>query len=1108
VTEGIRYGTPIVAPEAPTRVGYVFNSWGVGAGDTMPSGDKTYTAIWTAISYAVSFELNYVGAPQNTQVSQTYDQTYVLPSIPSRAGYTFVGWFDTTTGGHQILASTVVVEISTHALYAHWQANVYSVSFNANYTGSPAAESIQQTYDQSYVVPSTLPTRTGYTFLGWFTGATFGTKIDASSTVLITSTQILYAHWQVNQYTVTFVLNNGQSNVMGTYDFNTTINNAPQPTKSGYLFEQWQPNIAIVQGDATYEAQWSLITYDITYDLKSGTMPAGSSNPVSYTIESSAFSLAAPNRTGYTFAGWTGTALSQATVSVSIPNGSMGQRGYTATWTANTYAIVLNANGGQVSGGANMSHTYGIQTLLPDSGTTSKTGSTFEGWYEAADLSGSQVSFITATSLWSGTRTLYAKWSLINYSLTYTALNSTTHTNPNSYTYGQSITLSDPTARLGYSFTGWYVDNVKVTSVNTLAARNLAVEARWSIVSYNITYYLNNGTNNLANPSTYNVTDSVSLASPTRTGYQFDAWYSDVSLSLASKITGTAIATGSTGAKSFYAKWVPNTLMVQFNANLGSGTMTAQTLTYDTTQSLNTNTFTRTGYSFNGWSRTSSGAKAYSDGGSILNPVTEGSLTLYALWTPLSYSITYDLHGGSGSGGNPVSYNIESATITLANATHSSSGYHFAGWYTDTNYTTSTTGIPSGSYGNRTFHAKWVNYGVVTVVNNGNNTFTISRSGGTDGTQVVSYRTLNGSAIGGTHFTHVQSTATIPHGQSSVTVTVTEQGVTAMYGNYVATAYSNVNRVYSLEIYEISGGATLSSTSRATRTLTTTSGYTIDSGYLNNYRQIDATYDSKRIWEDTAGYNGSVEIGLYASVLNNGAFPAMVQSYLQATASGMKVQLSSFKATDDGWPMHRYVLFSNSTGSKYFSSNKNGYVPNLPSGTYYAMVYGLSSDNTDAYTIRSPGSLSAYGTSKTVSLWDQKWAAGQDQGDYVLFGLNDICSVTTSTYNIAAAISSMYFNNATLDAKPKDTKEPTYLGLAPMSHTSYTIGSKVTVALVYDEIIGSTSGMSVTTNLSTTPFTLIGGVGTNVLYFEGTVTSTAQSFSIASINGSVYDLVS
>jgi uncharacterized repeat protein (TIGR02543 family) len=170
---------------------------------------------------------------------------------------------------------------------------------------------------------------------------------------------------------------------------------------------------------------------------------------------------------GYTFTGWTGTDLTQAMLTLSIPTGSTGNRSYTANWTANTYDIELNTNGGQVSGGTILVHTYGQQTLLPDATTTSKIGATFEGWYEAADLSGSPVSFIAATSIWSGNRTFYAKWSLVDYSITYTGLYSTTHSNPGGYTYGQSITLSNPTDRLGYNFTGWYVDDVKVTTVNT-----------------------------------------------------------------------------------------------------------------------------------------------------------------------------------------------------------------------------------------------------------------------------------------------------------------------------------------------------------------------------------------------------------------------------------------------------------------------------------------------------------------------------------------------------------------------------------------------------------------------------------------------------------------
>lgn len=93
-------------------------------------------------------------------------------------------------------------------------------------------------------------------------------------------------------------------------------------------------------------------------------------------------------------------------------------------------------------------------------------------------------------------------------------------------------------------------------------------------------------------------------------------------------------------------------------------------------------------------------------------------------------------------------------------------------------------------------------------------------------------------------------------------------------------------------------------------------------------------------------------------------------------------------------------------------------------------------------------------------------------------------------------------------ASLSDTQHPIYLGYAPITESSLTIGSRVVISLVFDEIIGSTSpGITIETPLSDTPFTLGGGLGTNVLYFEGTVTNTVSSpyFSLA-INGHYYDL--
>ena len=99
---------------------------------------------------------------------------------------------------------------------------------------------------------------------------------------------------------------------------------------------------------------------------------------------------------------------------------------------------------------------------------------------------------------------------------------------------------------------------------------------------------------------------------------------------------------------------------------------------------------------------------------------------------------------------------------------------------------------------------------------NGKATFTITRSNGTDKPQTVYCRTVNGSAVGGTHFTHIQpSPVYFKEGDTSKTVTVTELGVTNAYQNKAGTKYSNADRTYSLEIYRVTGGGTIDQAHRS-----------------------------------------------------------------------------------------------------------------------------------------------------------------------------------------------------------------------------------------------------------------------------------------------------
>lgn len=126
---------------------------------------------------------------------------------PSRTGYTLTGWFTAATGGTKVhgadgkctnegtyFKNGNYQKAAALTLYAQWKANSYTVTLNAN-GGSCDKKTISVTYDKNYETLPT-PTRKGYTFTGWYTAATGGTKVKSDTKVAITANQTLYAQWK------------------------------------------------------------------------------------------------------------------------------------------------------------------------------------------------------------------------------------------------------------------------------------------------------------------------------------------------------------------------------------------------------------------------------------------------------------------------------------------------------------------------------------------------------------------------------------------------------------------------------------------------------------------------------------------------------------------------------------------------------------------------------------------------------------------------------------------------------------------------------------------------------------------------------------------------
>jgi uncharacterized repeat protein (TIGR02543 family) len=263
---------------------------------------------------------------------------------------------------------------------------------------------------------------------------------------------------------------------------------------------------------------------------------------------------------------------------------------------------------------------------IPEPSDPNRTHYSFMGWY-LEPVCTNPWNF--DSDLITGDRTLYAKWTPVSYTLSF---NSRGGSSVGSLSVVYNTLASAPGApdRNGYTFQGWYREEACTNAWNFGTDRvlsNTTLYARWALVTYSITYNLDGGTNNGANPSGYTIESAaITLADPTKTNYAFTGWYSDSGFTT----PVSTIPEGSTGNRTFYAKWVEQRFTVTFNPNGGTGTMSAQDFFTGVPDILTANTFNCDHFTFAGWAVTSNGAAVYFDESSFT--IGTSNVTLYAVW--------------------------------------------------------------------------------------------------------------------------------------------------------------------------------------------------------------------------------------------------------------------------------------------------------------------------------------------------------------------------------------------------------------------------------------------------------------------------------------------
>lgn len=476
------------------------------------------------------------------QITSTDD----LNKTPEKTGYDFCTWIlEYAEVKYDLTQITANVRLK-----AEWKTSDYSIVYYLHGGQVEGKNPVKYRYDSADLSIKN-PTKTGYTFAGWS-----GTDIDGMTDNLVilsgsTGNRIYTANWIANEYTVSFDPDGGTMSVLDmkvTYGENYSL---PTPQSYGHTFSGWYYGKTLIQNngiwdikdDVTLVAKWDVTTYSITYDLNGGTN--SDENPLTYTVNDDYFSLIEPTRIGYTFLGWSGDSLPDITKDVSVPNGSFGDRTYTANWKANTYTITYNANGGTVQS-AKQTVTYGERFALV---SASRTGYVFCGWYEDNTK--------YSDDIWNETRniTLKAKWSA-NTNTKYVVNHYRENADDAGYTLYvvdnlQGTTASSVTPAVK---TYTYFESPQTQTISIEPDGTSVVNYYYTRNVYTITLYQNNGDEAQTKSFKYgeklgNINTWTSFAE-----HEFGGWYTNATLTNAyskSTMGGESI--------SLYAYWTGDT---------------------------------------------------------------------------------------------------------------------------------------------------------------------------------------------------------------------------------------------------------------------------------------------------------------------------------------------------------------------------------------------------------------------------------------------------------------------------------------------------------------------------------------------------------------------
>ena len=636
----LEYGSAITAPNAPEHAGYTATGWDKTPGSV--TGDETFTMSYRANTYTVRFDKNNqaaTGSMSNQQMAYGTAKKLNRNAF-SYTGRTWIGWTTKSDGSgksykdEESVSNLTEVDGGTVTLYAQWSTNAYTVRFIDGHDNS-VIKTQQVDYGKSATAPDK-PVHKGYTASSWdgnYTNVTHNESVTLS--------------YRANSYSIAFDSNGGSGtmpNQQLKYDKSVRLD-ANTFTRTGYTFTGWKgktgdasytdrqevTNLSATDGDTvTLVAQWKANSYTVKFDSNggSGTMaPQKMTYGTPTRLTKNAFS-----NTGHTFSGWrcgdrqNGQIYRDSEEVSNLVAENGGSTTMYAQWDTNDVSVTF------VDG-----HTGKViekKTVKYGSGVSAPSKPKHEG-YTATDWNGDLTSIIADTTI---TLNYRPNRYTVKFNGNADGVNGETQSMDMEYGVTKGLTANGY-SREGYDWTGWstspdgtgtkYNNGQDISNLTASDGGTVTLYACWKIKRCTVTFI--DGFDNtviLRKEVDYGTTVPVPEP-PVHKGYKpvksNPTVQSDMSVTI---------------------KYEPISYTIRFDGNAAnvSGTTASMNMKYGAKANLTENGYSREGYDWTGWSRSSDGTGTkYSNGQEVsnLSDSDNSTVTLYACWKIKRCTITF-----------------------------------------------------------------------------------------------------------------------------------------------------------------------------------------------------------------------------------------------------------------------------------------------------------------------------------------------------------------------------------------------------------------------------------------------------------------------------------